>query len=322
MPGKTELRAAARVSIVTFAVAASLLTFPSVLPWMVALWLAWGTIQMGRGRSPWIALTICVVVLLVKRPPLLPAVVAMEVLLITVAVLLGIAAVKRTSPLPRRWSAALLIAIWSGWTFFCWQWYSAASASRVAPLGADRPIVCFGDSLTSGVPPYGGYPDLLGEMLTVPVLNLGRAGISAGDAQKYWPEVLASRPQAIVLELGGHDYLKGHSRASTRSNLETMIQDAQAIGAVVVLVEVPRAFISDPYAGLERELAYEHDLELVSDSAIRWLVLWSPSAPPGMWTDGPYLSDDGLHPNRAGNAVLAAAVARSLRRLYGREIER
>lgn len=64
----------------------------------------------------------------------------------------------------------------------------------------------------------------------------------------------------------------------------------------------------------------EHDLELVSDTAIRNLVLWSPHAPPGMWIGEPYLSDDGLHPNTNGNKDLAERVAKALAGMYGEEI--
>lgn len=53
---------------------------------------------------------------------------------------------------------------------------------------------------------------------------------------------------------------------------------------------------------------------------IRKLVLWSPLAPPGMWTFGPHLSDDGLHPNAHGNRLLADEVAGALVRLYGERI--
>jgi lysophospholipase L1-like esterase len=39
-----------------------------------------------------------------------------------------------------------------------------------------------------------------------------------------------------------------------------------------------------------------------------------------MWTGGPYLSDDGLHPNAAGDRVLAQAVAYALVRIFGSSI--
>ncbi len=77
-------------------------------------------------------------------------------------------------------------------------------------------------------------------------------------------------------------------------------------------------FITDPFAALERQMAREKGLELIPDTAIRRLVLWSPYAPPGMWLrPESHLSDDGLHPNPRGNRMLAGYVAGALTRIYG-----
>ena len=97
-----------------------------------------------------------------------------------------------------------------------------------------------------------------------------------------------------------------------------IVRVCRHIDAEVLLMEVPRGFILDSYAGLERDVARREDLELIADTAIRKLVLWSPYAPPGMWmsTDR-HLSDDGLHPNQRGNLLLARTVAAAVQRLYG-----
>ena len=44
------------------------------------------------------------------------------------------------------------------------------------------------------------------------------------------------------------------------------------MGAGVALTEIPRGFMSDPFWGLEKEIAHEKDLELISDSGIRHTV--------------------------------------------------
>ena len=75
-----------------------------------------------------------------------------------------------------------------------------------------------------------------------------------------------------------------------------------------------------PTPGSSASLPARYDLELVADTAIRNLVLYSPPGPIGFWTGGPYLSDDGLHPNARGDAYLAGRVAESLVRIYGRRI--
>jgi lysophospholipase L1-like esterase len=45
--------------------------------------------------------------------------------------------------------------------------------------------------------------------------------------------------------------------------------------------------------------------------------------PPGMWTNGPFLTEsDGVHPNERGNELLAQVVAEALERIYGPQIRR
>ncbi|NQT16385.1 MAG: hypothetical protein HQ582_26745 [Planctomycetes bacterium] len=179
-------------------------------------------------------------------------------------------------------------------------------------------VKCLGDSLTAGMSPGGGYPKDLGQLIDLPVVNLGQDGITSADALEKLPALVEANPQVVVVELGGHDFLKGFDRATTRANLERIVDACRNIGAEVILMEIPRGFITDPYAGLEREMARRHDLELISDTPIRKLVLFSPHAPPGIWLPrGRRLSDDGLHPNARGRRFLAGEVAKSVARLLG-----
>ena len=137
----------------------------------------------------------------------------------------------------------------------------------------------------------------------------------------FLPEITRLNPQVVVIELGGHDFLKGYSRAATKTQLTTIIDSVRRIGAEVVLVEVPRAFISDPYWGLEREIARQEDVELVPDTAMRRIFLRSTVFPPGTWLGPPFLTDEsGIHPNERGNQMLAEYVAAALVRMYGPQI--
>lgn len=113
-----------------------------------------------------------------------------------------------------------------------------------------------------------------------------------------------------MIELGGHDFLQGlHGRAATKQNLVKMISICRANDAEVVLMEIP-----------QREIAYEQDVQLVSDTAIRQLVFWGPFAPPGMWFPDLQLSDDGIHSNPRGSEAMAGYVAEALEQMYGRAV--
>jgi len=301
----------------------SLVTFPAGVPWMIALWLSLATALMLQGRAGWLPLASCVLVIVVKRLDWPPGMWLLVAAMFVVG-LLG-ARVRQLTDVPqrRRLTWVMMAFLWLAWVEMTWDWRRGTHADHAAPALDGRPVVCLGDSLTRN-PPNGDYSAALAKLLAVPVINLGRPGISSQQA--LLPELVKTLPQVVVIELGGHDFnnddtfFKTESRAALKQNVQRFIAAARELDADVVLVEIPRGFITDPYAGLERELARKEDLELVADTAIRNLVLRSPAGPIGVWTGGPYLSDDGLHPNARGDAYLAQRVAASLVQLYGRRI--
>lgn len=287
------------------ALAASLLVFPSAVPWMLAGWLfAWGW-RRARGKPGWPPLVFALGIAAVKRLDWPPGLVVLGLVMIALA---GLEALRREIDL--RIATALLALAW-GWAAV--EWRLAERCGR-RPALDDRPVVCIGDSLTAG-----GYPSHLARLLRVPVVDRAAAGIDTREGLDLFPGVLELRPQAVVIELGGHDYLQGRTRRQTKENLERMIRAARGSGAEVVLFEIPRGFITDPFAGLDRELARKHDLELVPDGAIRSLVLFSDLTPLGKFRK---LSYDGLHPSDEGDAFLARRVEAALRRIYGGSIAR
>lgn len=311
---------AGRTLVVMTPVVASLLAFPSVLPWMIAFWLAWHTARIARGEPGWAPLVACVAILLAKRVYWPSTLIAFAVVALVVAAWRGTQC--RASQPQRHISWATSLLLWAAWGAVLLQWHAAATCSRPLALDLSRSIVCLGDSLTSGVLPDRGYPEQLQHILCLPVINLGQSGITTEGGFERLSRIPTGGPppQIVVLELGGHDYLKGLPRAATKQNLVHLIDACQAMGADVALMEIPRAFMSDPFWGLEREIAHEKDLELISDSGIRQLVLWSPISPPGMWFPRAQLSDDGIHSNPRGSAFLARHVAKSLERMYGGRI--
>jgi len=303
------------------AIAASLLVFPNALLWMVACWLGVASRQMMRAGSGWPSLVACVAVVLVKRPDWSPAMVMLSVTLVTAAILFywfGRRPARENSN-PKIVRGAIAV-VWIIWLAAIWESFESCHARRRPLLDPTQPIICVGDSLTTGLSANEAYPDYLRELVRVPVVNLGRAGVTARDMTKHLPEILEQLPQFVIIELGGHDFLRGYGREATRASLVQIIEACQQAGADVVLVEIPRGFITDPFSGLERELAREYDLELIADSAIRMLVVRSPAIPMVGEVSRPHWSDDGLHPNVAGARMLARVVYRTLRGVYGRPI--
>jgi acyl-CoA thioesterase-1 len=304
--------AAAVLAFYTFLIA-SLLVFPAWLPVMAGGWLALAALRHFRKRPAWPILALCLALILIKR---VDWGLGIGMLLIALAAAAAVDGLSRRKPALAGGVRPALAAVFAVWILSALLWERSAHTSRRPAPRFDRPVVCLGDSLLSG-----GFARVLQQRLKVPVVDLAQGGITTAEGLKRIPEMVASRPQAVLVELGGHDSLRGRSRAEARANLEKIIDAARGAGAEVFLFEIPLGFVSDPYGGLHRELARVHDLELISDGAIRQLVYFSPFTPLGSWS-GRLLSYDGLHPNEAGNAFLADRAEAALARVYGGALQR
>ena len=299
-------------------VTASLVVFPNGIPWLIAAWLLAYTLLVLCGRRGLVCLGTCAAVLVVKR--LTPAPGLLVLLAVMVAVIVfGIVHVYRREPRPsRRFVWVSIFVLWIAWGGMTADWYYATHAHHRVTLKGNRPVVCLGDSMTS-LGMFGGYPQELRKRISLPVVDMGTGGWSAKQVNRH-----AHARSCRTRSTGGgrrtwrHDFLRFHSRAATKANLKAIIAACRRMGAEVILMEIPRAYMFDPFWGLEREIAREEDVELMPDTAMRILFLHSPTLPPGSWWGGPYLTDEsGIHPNAAGNQVLAEHVTRVLERLYG-----
>lgn len=101
-----------------------------------------------------------------------------------------------------------------------------------------------------------------------------------------------------------------------------MIEESHAAGAAVVLFEIPRGLVVDPWRGLERSLARQYDIQLVPDSAIRTLFLFSAPGPLRFLGSARWLSEDGIHPNERGHECLARRVLEALQVPFGEAVVR
>ena len=292
---------------------ASLLVFPAWMPWMILGWLGIAAARLFQEKSLWPPLTVCFVLILIKRVAWGPE---LALLVIVLAVTASVDAIAHRKPSWAGWVRPVFGGLLAAWMLLAWHWHRDAHTPRRPELLSDRPVVCIGDSLLSG-----GFARVLQQRLKVPVVDLAQGGITTRDGAKLIPDMMEMRPQAVILELGGHDSLRGRSRAQAKENLEEIILSARLLGAEVFLFEIPLGFVSDPYSGLDRELSRVYGLELISDGAIRQLVYFSPFTPLGRWT-GRVLSYDGLHPNDSGNRFLADCVEAALVRVYGASIQR
>lgn len=102
-------------------------------------------------------------------------------------------------------------------------------------------VLIFGDSLSAG---YGlnvgeEWPALLSKDLgqTIQIINESISGeTTAGGLLRFTDALQNNTPDILILELGANDGLRGLSIKTMKKNLSLMIEQAQAIGAQVILV--------------------------------------------------------------------------------------
>ncbi|MGI4853734.1 MAG: arylesterase [Janthinobacterium lividum] len=117
-------------------------------------------------------------------------------------------------------------------------------------LGASAPdnrpvIACFGDSLTAGygVEEESSYPADLQRNLDAAgyhyrVVNLGISGETTKDGLARVDRVVALKPAIVVVEFGGNDGLRGVPVASSRSNLDSILNRLTHSGTRVVMAGI------------------------------------------------------------------------------------
>ncbi|WP_267901452.1 arylesterase [Amaricoccus solimangrovi] len=172
-----------------------------------------------------------------------------------------------------------------------------------------------GDSLTAGygLPPEEGFVPKLNAWLAangagdVEVVNAGVSGdtTAGGLARLDW--TLGEPADAMILELGANDMLRGLDPAAARSNLDQILTRVTAKGMPVLLAGVPAIGNFGPeyqagFAAIYADLAKRHDAILY------------PSFFAGL-TEGRSQSEaraliqgDGLHPNAAGVDAIVADI--------------
>jgi lysophospholipase L1-like esterase len=163
-------------------------------------------------------------------------------------------------------------------------------------------IVCFGDSLTSGVGATPGqtYPDQLAVLLSRPVINAGRSGDTTQSAAlRLQADVLSHAPHTVIMALGANDLLRGVSHEKAFQNLKAMIQEIQASGALVVVGGIDVPFWGKGYGEMYQALCRETGSVCI------------PNILEGILGQQALMSDP-IHPNNDGYRQMADLVYQAL----------
>jgi acyl-CoA thioesterase-1 len=176
-----------------------------------------------------------------------------------------------------------------------------------SPLKADdQPIILIlGDSLSAG---YGmdreqSWVHLLDLRLEqhghdYRILNSSISGDTTQGGLARLPRLLEQyQPKIVIIELGGNDGLRGINPGVTRGNLESMVQQSQAVNATVLLAGIKLP----PNYGA----AYLEQFESIyADLAAEYKTLLVPFFMDGVVFEPGFLQPDGIHPNEQGQPIL------------------
>jgi acyl-CoA thioesterase-1 len=194
------------------------------------------------------------------------------------------------------------------------------AAAGTAALAADRPvkIVVLGDSLSAGLglPVVDAFPSKLDRALkakgaAVEIVNAGVSGDTASGGRDRVDWSVPEGTDAVILELGANDALRGVDPKVTRAALDAILShfEARHIPVLFAGMQAPpnmgaayvRAFNS-----IFPELAAAHD------------VTFYPFFLDGVASDPKLNQRDGVHPTAAGVDVIVARILPKVEELVAR----
>ena len=198
---------------------------------------------------------------------------------------------------------------------------AAWNDSNVTETPADtRPVIaCFGDSLTAGygVDEGSSYPadlqrDLDAAGYSYRVVNLGISGETTKDGLARVERVLSLKPAIVVVEFGGNDGLRGVPVASSRSNLDAILNRLTHSGTHVAMagITLPPQY-SAPYI---REFNATYTV-----LAKKYTVPLLPFMLQDVWGVPGSIQPDGVHPTAKGCKQVAKNVMGLIRPLLKKQ---
>lgn len=204
-----------------------------------------------------------------------------------------------------------------GWLLaFCCYALLAANPSR----GQDAPLTLFvlGDSLTAGydLPQRDGFVAQLQSALTkaghnVRVLNGSVSGDTSMAALARLNWVLPRELDAVIVELGGNDMLRGVPPSETRKAMEEIVRQLSARKLPVLLA----GMLAAPNMGRIYGDAFN---EIFPMLAQKYGLLYYPFFLDGVHDQPALKLEDELHPNAAGIRVIVERILPQVELLLAR----
>jgi acyl-CoA thioesterase-1 len=191
-------------------------------------------------------------------------------------------------------------------------------AARAADEAQPIRIVAFGDSLTAGynLKPSEAFPVQLAEALkakgyTVDIANAGVSGDTTAAGLERFDWAIPEGTDAVIVELGANDALRGIDPDETRKNLDAILTKLKARNIDVLLT----GMMAPKNWGKDYEARFA---TIYSDLAARHGALLYPFFLEGVALDAKLNLQDGLHPTGPGVGVIVRNILPKIEELIGR----
>ena len=216
---------------------------------------------------------------------------------------------------------SLILALWAliglGWAVLRGATAEPEAPRVVAPPAAERVLVVLGDSLSAGfgVDPGEAWPARIQEKireagLPWKLVNAGVSGDTSAGGLRRLDWILRRPVDALLIELGGNDGLRGLPLEATRTNLQAVIERTRAkhpeVRIVLAGMKMPENFgetYTRSFESLYRDLADKHRIVLV------------PFLLDGVGGRPEFNLPDQIHPNAEGHRRVATNVWKVLQPL-------
>jgi acyl-CoA thioesterase-1 len=173
-------------------------------------------------------------------------------------------------------------------------------------------VVALGDSLTAGygLPSGEAFPDVLERALKgrgwdVEVANAGVSGETAEDGLARYDWSVPAGADALIVELGANDMLRGMDPDAAEAALGQILEKARAAHVATLLTGMRAA----PNLGRDYQRRFD---AIYPELAERFGVALYPFFLDGVIGDPKLVQGDGLHPTREGVEKIVAAILPSV----------